>query len=113
MINIGKRYLTTIYSIISLIAINLLFVASVNAGADNMSLFPLNNYPQDLSQWFNPNAKDYDTIILDSTTQQQHVTNLLNHYFGATSPWNAQYVTRIVTQAAPNDLYTVEASIIA
>lgn len=100
------------YSIIILIIVNFFLSNNVFANQDIMSLFPLTNYSQKISDWLDPAADDYDKPIMTDLVQMQHVTNLREHYFGKYSPWNQQYIIAILKQTAPNDLKSVEKNII-
>ena len=77
-----------------------------------ISLFPLEHYDQTVSTWINPKNPDFDKIILDPVIQQKHLDIFQEHYFGASSPWNADYVNLILTQLPPGDLKTIEKSMI-
>lgn len=77
-----------------------------------ISLFPISQYDQRISSWINPNNPDSNKPLLDAATQQKHVELYYNHYFGSSSPWNADYVTRILRHPAPDDIKSIEQSIL-
>jgi len=79
---------------------------------DVVSVFPLKNYNQTLSDWIKPNDPDYDTPLMSSVVQQQRLANFYKHTYGASSPWNPDYVKRILQAPKPDDLKTNEAALI-
>lgn len=82
------------------------------ANEDAISLFPLNNYDQTITTWINPADADFNTPLLSNDLQQKRLENFYDHYFGAFSPWNADYVTQIFKQSVGNNVASVEQLII-
>jgi hypothetical protein len=83
--------------------------------ADTISLFPLDNYNQNISQWIKSTGPDYDKPLLNSEQQQTRLAEFYNHYFSSDglSPWSPGYINSILQQTAPNDLATVEKNLVA
>lgn len=93
--------------------ITTLLVCSVaNADPDIISQFPLDNYNQNIATWINPNDADYNKPLITSEAQQQRQDEFYNHYFGSKSPWNENYVNPIFHQSAPDDVKTIQQTII-
>lgn len=55
-------------------------------------LFPLEQYPQNLHLWFNPQDQDYNTPLLDRNIQLSYTNLLYKNYYGKNSPWSKTYV---------------------
>ena len=75
---------------------------------DLISVFPLDHYDQVVADWIKPNDPNYDKPLLSGTMQQQHWQTFNKHYFGTLSPWNSDYINKILHQTAPDDLKTIE-----
>lgn len=90
----------------------MLFIACASclahAEQNLISLFPLENYNQSISNWIKPEDADYDKVLLSADVQQQRMDELFRHLFGDASPWNKDYVNRILKLSAPDDLKTLE-----
>lgn len=97
--------------VLGLVAI--LYFSAVRADQELISLFPIENYNQNLNDWINPSAADYDKSLLSSEMQQHHMQVFYNHNFGTFSPWEAGYVNQITHKPAPDDLKTIELNIIS
>lgn len=96
--------------------ISLTYVCAVSTGyayQDTISVFPLNNYNQTISAWIKSSDADYDKSLLSADMQQKRLDMFYDHYFGSLSPWNAEHVNQILRQSSPNDLKTIEQSIIS
>src|SRR3990167_5371029 len=77
-----------------------------------ISVFPLDHYSQNLSDWINPNSPDYNTPLLSAESQKQRQTIYYNRYFGAASPWDGQHVNRII-QSEPAAMKSIEKDMLA
>ncbi|NML33049.1 SH3 domain-containing C40 family peptidase [Paraburkholderia antibiotica] len=79
---------------------------------DNVSLFPLANYDQNVDRWLDPNSPDYDRPFLSAAEQRAHFDALSARYFGtgpnAPSPWNAAYVTTRVFREQGADIAALQ-----
>lgn len=89
-----------------------LAVSASYAEQDLISQFPIDHYDQKISSWINSNDENYDTPILKADIQQKHFDLYYTHYFGSLSPWNAEYVTRILRHSSPDDIKSTEQAII-
>lgn len=78
---------------------------------DIIEVFPLDKYDQIISHWIKPTDKDYDKPLMGSVAQQQRVASFYKHYFGKSSPWNADYVNKIINAPKPDDLISIEKSL--
>ncbi len=85
----------------------------IHADPDVVSVFPLTHYDQNLSNFIKPNDADYDTPLLSAEAQLKRLSIFYNRTFGESSPWNADYINRIIQEPAPNDLASIERNIIA
>lgn len=63
-----------------------------------VSLFPLQHYSQNIGDWINPMAADYDKPLLSTTMQQTRLERYFKHYYGSASPWNAEYINELLLQ---------------
>jgi len=79
---------------------------------DTVEIFPLEHYDQTIQNWIKPSDNGYDAPLLDSAVQKKRLEIFYAHYYGELSPWSASYVQRVLQQAAPNDLKTIEQTII-
>jgi len=77
-----------------------------------ISLFPLDNYNQNLSSWIKPSSPTYDQHLLSDDVARAHFNQFKDHYFGPSSPWSPEYVMQVISGQVPNDFKTVEQSII-
>lgn len=93
-------------------AVSVFAVSAGYADQDLISIFPLNHYDQTISIWIKPSDADFDKPLLSAQMQQKRLAIFNDHYVGSLSPWNAEYVGRLLQQSAPNDLNTVEQSLI-
>jgi len=73
-----------------------------------ISLFPIQNYDQNISHWIKPTDADYDKPLLTSEQQKIRKDELFQHYFGEKSPWSSNYIDKIFSQSAPEDLISAE-----
>ena len=89
-----------------------LFCQIAFSAPDIISEFPLLRYSQNIATWINPTDTDYNRPLLTPSMQQERRAEFYDHLYGNTSPWNAEYLIGIFRQAAPNDLQTVEASLL-
>ncbi len=80
---------------------------------DLISIFPLDKYDQRIASWIKPTDDNYDKPVLTAEIQQQHQNKFYNHYFGTSSPWNGEYINKILRQKSPDDLKSIEQSILA
>lgn len=107
--NIFKQYIAS-----SLAAVISAFAFSTSyADQDLISIFPLDNYDQTISTWIKASDADFDKSMLSTDMQRQRLNVFNDHYFGSLSPWNADYITHIFRQSSPNDLKTMEESLIS
>lgn len=83
------------------------------ASEELISIFPLTNYSQKIETWINPTDKNSDKPLLTLEMQRKRFSIFLKHYFGSLSPWNAEYVEKILSHKKPDDLKTIEKSIVA
>lgn len=72
-------------------------VRDAHLSADNVTLFPMAGYDQNVDHWLEPDSPGYDQPLLSPADQQAHFQALYARYFGtgtsAPSPWNAAFVT--------------------
>ena len=73
----------------------------------------MGNYDQNIDSWINPNDPSSDNVILSKSTQNKYMDLFYQRYFGATSPWSADYINQLIGQSAPNDFKSIEIELIA
>ncbi|HAN6557243.1 TPA: cell wall hydrolase [Escherichia coli] len=70
------------------------------------SLFPIENYPQSVDNWF-PSGPERHISVIDKTAQLRHFSDLKSHYFGMKagekSPWNMFYIASVLSQGVEAD----------
>jgi hypothetical protein len=83
-----------------------------HAFIDNVTLFPLAHYDQNVDHWLDPQNPDYDRPFLSPAEQRTHFDALFARYFGtganAPSPWNAAYVTARVFREQGQDIAALQ-----
>lgn len=107
-----KKFIKYVSSFLILIASSVFALPISYAGQELVNVFPLNNYDQTLSTWIKSSDPDYDKSLLSADMQQKRLDMFYDHYFGSLSPWNADYINQILRQSPPNDLKTIEQSLI-
>jgi cell wall-associated NlpC family hydrolase len=82
------------------------------ADTDLLSLFPIKHYNQAVSTWVNPADPDYDKPLLTAEMQETRYQDFFQHYFGAHSPWNGDYVSQLMEQTGLDKFKSIEQSVI-
>jgi hypothetical protein len=81
-----------------------------------LTLFPIQNYDQKLTDWIKPTDPIYDDLLLGAEQQKIFTEELYRHYFSsdadALSPWNPAYIKKILSMLAPLDIFSLENKII-
>lgn len=80
---------------------------------DNKTIFPLKTYSQIISDWIKTNDPNYDKPFMSQPVQKQRLTAFYNHLFGIYSPWNKEYVKKIIVEKNPDDIKTLELDILS
>lgn len=96
-----RRYFLRITAlIITLISLILIIFYIVNHPAhhDLISLFPMQQYDQNISNWIKPSDIDYDKPLLTNTQQKMRYDEWYDHNYGAHSPWSPDYVRQIYSE---------------
>lgn len=91
----------------------LFYVSATFADPDLISLFPIENYEQDLKYWFQPTDANYDEPLLSEEMQRSHMIRFFNHYFGSRSPWEPGFINEILQTPAPDSLRSIEQAILS
>lgn len=55
-----------------------------------ISLFPIEHYDQNLTDWIKSSDPDYAKPLLTEQQQKLRQAELWEHYFGKKSPWHAE-----------------------
>jgi len=83
---------------------------------DLISLFPIENYNQDISSWIKPADPDYDRPLISSVYQQERYDEFYEHYYASDpdglSPWSRDFVNGQLVQADGKDIITLESQIL-
>ncbi|MES2217566.1 MAG: SH3 domain-containing protein [Pseudomonadota bacterium] len=104
------KYLKNV--ICAVVITTLLGFASVShADQDLISVFPLDNYHQSIAAWINPDDTEYDKPLLNAEMQNARFEIFMDHYVGASSPWNADYINKLL-QPSSEDLKALEQEIL-
>jgi hypothetical protein len=83
-----------------------------HADSDPNSIFPLAHYDQTISTWIKPADPQFDKLALTQAVQEKHLDLFYEHYIGSLSPWSDIFVNRVLQSPAPNNLKTIEQTII-
>lgn len=97
------------------IIIGTICLLSVNfamAGELPLSLFPIEHYDQNVSDWIKSTDADYDQLLLSDEMQQQRLAIFNEHLFGNDSPWSSEYVTRVMENSGYRDIEYMEKSLL-
>jgi hypothetical protein len=94
----------------------LLLVFLSYAFADNLSLFPIEHYNQNITLWLNPHAPNYNQKLLSYKYQQARFKDLKQRYYGTSykdaSPWNINYIklkfSNTINQIESQSIYLTE-----
>ncbi len=61
-----------------------------------ITIFPLENYDQNIDNWLKPDQEDYDTSLLTKQYQEQRHQDFYRHFYASNkqglSPWSQNYV---------------------
>jgi cell wall-associated NlpC family hydrolase len=83
-----------------------------HAVVDNVTLFPLAHYDQNVDHWLDPTSPDYDRPFFTAAEQRAHFGALFARYFGtganAPSPWNPAWVTARVFSEQGADIAALQ-----
>lgn len=88
-------------------------MTTCHADQEVLSLFPIENYSQQISHFIQPSSEDYDQPLMTDDIQQAHYQSFYKHEFGKLSPWDVEHVAQIVKLAPPDDLKAMEQSVIS
>ena len=107
------RYIKFIF--IYILAI--LSYAKAIALSDNMSVFPLQNYSQDVNHWLPESNHNYNIPLLNKLDQQKRFIDLKKRYFGSSdndySPWSSKYVNYVLQEQSNKNIYDGESETIS
>lgn len=92
-----------------MILVVITFIASCKE-QDLISKFPIEHYNQEISHWFKKTDTGYSQALLSADAQKKHLAIFYQHYTGSLSPWNKQFVSKILSQPYPDDVGTLEKS---
>ncbi len=74
--------------------------------ADNIKIFPLGNYDQNIHHWIKPDSSGYDTPILSSSQQASRENEFRQKWF---APWDESYVETVLNGTSPQgNLHDIE-----
>lgn len=72
------------------------------ATSNNLELFPISRYSQNVDLWFNPHDSEYNDNLLNYSYQQKRLFELKHNYFGTdkndNSPWSSRYIQFILNE---------------
>jgi len=64
-----------------------------------LSLFPLDNYNQQVSHWINPSMADYQKLLLSPAYQRDRTAEFYTRNFGSLSAWSPEHVQSLLDQS--------------
>ncbi len=83
---------------------------------DNMNIFPIEHYNQDVNYWISPSASDYKTKLLNSADQLKRFNQFKSTLFGTelsdNSPWSEKYINFILHEPDGKSIYLGEQNIL-
>lgn len=86
--------------------------ASTAQPVDPITLFPLENYDQNVDHWIDPSSPGYDTPFLSSDEQRAQFDAFYARYFGSgpddPSPWNPAYIRNRVYGEGGSDIVALQ-----
>lgn len=90
----------------NMLSIMLFFFISSISFANSLSLFPIENYNQNVNYWISPNDPHYNKPILSNTYQQQRLNELRHTFFGTdnidNSPWSQKNIEYLFSPKKQN-----------
>lgn len=102
------------------IASVLLFALGINfADGLPISVFPIDNYPQQLSFWLAPDKTNSgsDIVLIKSNIQIQRFDDFKSRYFGLgvndQSPWSATFISNVLKGYHDSNIYKYESTQLA
>ena len=85
--------------------------------SDNLSIFSLQNYSQNVDYWIPESAPNYNIPLLNKLEQLERFADLKQRYFGYLdddySPWSRKYVNFILQEQVGKSIYEGENVVIA
>jgi len=84
-----------IFQIFRLFVFILFFITACERKTE-VTLFPIENYNQNTSEWIDPSSETYETSLLSPTEQKLHYKNFLDRNFGELSAWNEKFVDKVL-----------------
>lgn len=69
-----------------------------------ISLFPMQNYQQDIGHWINTKDSDFDKPLLTSSQQKIRTAEWYDHYYGKHSPWQPDHIQQVLNSTYPYSL---------
>lgn len=102
----NKTKIYSILFIIILLAGSFLYITPKKP--ELISLFPIEHYSQTIADWISPSDADYHQTLLTPAQQKIRQDELFAKYFGARSPWSADYINRVYSKSFGEDLQSAE-----
>lgn len=87
-------------------------VTKKNNETSTVQIFPLNNYNQNINNYFDSNAPDYNMPLITKSVHTEKTTAFKEHFFGSLSPWSEDFVTNILNNKKPEDIHSIESSLL-
>jgi cell wall-associated NlpC family hydrolase len=94
------------------ITVSLLGLSACHSDKERISLFPIEHYSQQLSDWIKPDDVNYNKPLMDASLQKKRFESFYNHYYGDYSPWNSDYVNHLLKAPAEDNVKALEANLI-
>jgi hypothetical protein len=82
--------------------------ANQPANQSLISVFPLENYDQQLSNWRRDDNIDAQKPLLSKEMEKQHLANFYKYYIGTKSPWDKAHISKILSLPAPDNVFVIE-----
>lgn len=96
--------------------ITLFFIFFLTACSDQkeerISYFPLEKYNQSIDSWLPPDSPNDNKPLLAENVQHDLFTYFLKKYIGTSSPWDGNYINKILQLPSPDDLKSTEMGVL-
>lgn len=96
--------------------ISLVIVTNMAFATDLISLFPIEHYNQNISNWIKPTDPDYDKPQISANYQKERFAEFADHYYtndaNGLSPWSSGYVNKQMNQVNNKNILDQEFQIL-
>jgi hypothetical protein len=83
--------------LVIVIAFSILWFYSNSSKKPFISLFPIEHYNQNLSDWIKPTDPHYEELLMTKENQEARFTEFKQRYFGDLSPWDLSSIEKLIS----------------